>query len=236
MTEHIFLYRLTNDTGCAPCIFENGYKDTHLLSLACCKGGQLRCYKKNGKITAVNTGLRWTIGEKLKNSINEGKEKVYIIGIYKNCILYIAILDKVIKMTEYYNSPEYSKRLDYIYNVSDSEDKEYNKVFQLYRNNNNKYFHPKEDKDQHRRDELGKYVLLSKSFAYFGKKHTEHRVTNEKLLSLMPKKQETKYYKTADTGFEQIKSLIEDHWDQESIVKEEPSERIKSGSKGCYQK
>lgn len=236
MTEHIYLYRLTSDTGCAPCIYDRKYKVTNLLSLSCCKGGQLR--HRNGTVTAVNTGLRWKIGEKMKCSINVGKEKVYIVGIYKNCILYIAVLDKVIDMTEYYSSPDYLNRLDCIYSVSESGVKEYNKVFWLYRNNSNKYFHPKEDKKQHRRDELGKYVLLSKSFAYFGADHVKHRITDEELLSLLPKYQEYKHYKTADTGLEKIKALINSNWDfQKGIVaSEKPSERIKSGCKGCYQK
>ena len=64
MTEHIYLYRLTSDTGCAPCIYDRKYKVTNLLSLSCCKGGQLR--HRNGTVTAVNTGLRWKIGEIMK--------------------------------------------------------------------------------------------------------------------------------------------------------------------------
>ena len=32
---YLYIYRLTSDTGLAPCV------DNGLLSLACCKGGQI---------------------------------------------------------------------------------------------------------------------------------------------------------------------------------------------------
>ena len=44
---YLYIYRLTSDTGLAPCV------DNGLLSLACCKGGQIR----NGK--AIHAGLRY---------------------------------------------------------------------------------------------------------------------------------------------------------------------------------
>ncbi len=44
---YLYIYRLTSDTGLAPCV------DNGLLSLACCKGGQIR----NDK--AIHAGLRY---------------------------------------------------------------------------------------------------------------------------------------------------------------------------------
>ncbi len=72
---YLFMYRLAVDTGLAPCV------DNGLLSLACCKGGQIR----NGK--PINTGLRYRIGN--KNECDYTKDDVYILGTYKNnfCIL-----------------------------------------------------------------------------------------------------------------------------------------------------
>ena len=48
----LFMYRLSDDTGLAPCVQDG------LLSLAVCKGGQIR----NGK--SINTGLRYWIGSR----------------------------------------------------------------------------------------------------------------------------------------------------------------------------
>ena len=72
----LYIYRLTDDAGFAPCA-ENG-----LLSLACCKGGQIR----KGKV--INTGLRHRIGT--HREANYETDDVYILGIYKNKMLYLA--------------------------------------------------------------------------------------------------------------------------------------------------
>lgn len=50
MDKIIFTYRLTHDTGFAPCV------DNGLLTLACCKGGT----------ETVKRGLRYFIGRFLK--------------------------------------------------------------------------------------------------------------------------------------------------------------------------
>ena len=72
----LYIYRMTDDSGFAPCV-EKG-----LLSLACCKGGQIR----NGKV--VNTGLRHRIG--IHREANYATDDVYILGVYKNKMLYFA--------------------------------------------------------------------------------------------------------------------------------------------------
>ena len=48
-------------------------------------------------------------------------------------------------------------------------------------------------------------MLLSKSFAYFGADHAKHRITDEELLSLLPKYQEYSTIKQLDTGLEKLK-------------------------------
>ncbi len=48
--------------------------------------------------------------------------------------------------------------------------KEYDLLFYLVRNKNNEIFHTDKEQEKCHRDELGKYVLISKSFVYFGNK------------------------------------------------------------------
>ena len=72
---YLYTYRLSSDTGLAPCV-EDG-----LLSLACCKGGQLR----KGK--PVRTGLRFWIGS-MRGGVDYRHDTVYVLGTYKNKFLY----------------------------------------------------------------------------------------------------------------------------------------------------
>lgn len=79
-----YIYRMTYDTGNAPCVTDINGNKTGILSLACCKGGQIRHYA-DGRTAYVNTGLRKTVGE---NFISEKKkkagEKQFVIGIKGN--------------------------------------------------------------------------------------------------------------------------------------------------------
>ena len=101
----VYVYRLSVDTGFAPCV------EAGLLTLACCKGGQLR----KGK--TINTGLRYWIGSK-KHADYE-KDDVYILGTFKDKFLYLAKIDEVKEMTEYFSSE--SKRTDMIYRVENEK-------------------------------------------------------------------------------------------------------------------
>lgn len=60
----IFAYRIVDDTGFAPCV------DHNLLTLACCKGGQIR----NGK--NILTGLRYHIGKYREEHPQEDKSDI----------------------------------------------------------------------------------------------------------------------------------------------------------------
>ena len=71
----VYVYRMTSDTGLAPCV-EKG-----LLSLACCKGGQMRGEK------IINTGLRYRIGA--QKDADYETDNVYLLGIYKDKMVYI---------------------------------------------------------------------------------------------------------------------------------------------------
>lgn len=83
----VYVYRLTSDTGLAPCV-KNG-----LLTLACCKGGQIRGEK------VISTGLRYRIGTKRKqDGVDYSADDVYILGIFQDKMLYIAKVDNVITM------------------------------------------------------------------------------------------------------------------------------------------
>lgn len=163
----IFRYRLTNDTGCAPCV------DNDLFTLACCKGGQL----KGGK--PVERGLRYFIGSLWNDdNIELDNYEIYISGIYKNKFLFLAKITDVIEMTEYYSHSEankkYRQRKDDIYCIKNGA---------LERNSFNYNFHGCNEA-QHKKDIAGKYVLISDEFVYYGK---ETVMCTDKILELFPK-------------------------------------------------
>jgi hypothetical protein len=152
----IYAYRLTVDSGGAPCTQDLGGRPTGLLTLACCKGGWIR---KDGR--EVRTGMRHTIGEKHTAEISSGAADVYVMGIYKTELLYFARITEILRMEDYY-APDsrFGNRLDSIYRFADGK---------FTRNDNNPEFHSKEKTCLHKKDWLGEYVLLSDCFAYFGR-------------------------------------------------------------------
>ena len=230
MQQFIYIYRMTCDTGCAPCVYDKGYITTDMLTLACCKGGQIR--KKKG----VNTGLRYTIGSKHQEGIKNKTEDVYVIGVMKNRLVYIAQITDVCEMKDYFADDKYKRRLDSIYNYSETPKTSCGKQFYFIRNNNNPNFHPEGECGLHKRDELGRFVLISKSFAYFGKQFNA-KINNEKYNSILPKRQETKLYFFGQYGFDIAIELINEYWNNNiCIVSNEPTERIAENSSGCKQK
>lgn len=151
----VYVYRLTSDTGLAPCV-KNG-----LLTLACCKGGQIRGEK------VISTGLRYRIGTKRKqDGVDYSADDVYILGIFQDKMLYIAKVDNVITMEEYYNGTS-KGRTDDIYSINNGK---------LERN---KWLQKEEvhtEPGRIMRDLAGKYVLLSKDFVYLGKDAVDVRL------------------------------------------------------------
>ncbi len=144
--KYVYIYRMTADTGLAPCV-GNG-----LLSLACCKGGQV----KNG--IPILTGLRYWIGT-ARNGIDYMQDDVYIIGIYKSMFLYMARVTNVVTMEEYYNGMS-NGRKDDIYSFDG---------VRLVRNRKFRESGVHTDVLQNIRDIAGKYVLISDDFIYLGK-------------------------------------------------------------------
>lgn len=182
MNTYIYLYRMTSDTGNAQCVYTgktNKFEISNMLTLACCKGGQIRYYK-NGLAKPVHTGLRHTIGKRHKESIKNKTDRVIVVGIYKNKIMYVADISEIITMYEYFSNQKYEDRKDYIYSVlnctQSNVDTKSDTQYFLQRNKNNLFFHSpplgldkKTDDEliaQHHRDELGEFVLISKKFSY----------------------------------------------------------------------
>lgn len=172
----LYIYRLASDTGLAPCIQDG------LLSLAVCKGGQIR----NG--IPVNTGIRFWVGN--KTNADWEKDDVYVIGTYKNDLLYLARITNVIPMTEYYRGQS-KGRLDEIYK-SDGVKLERNRKLQK----ENIHTEPERIK----KDIAGQYVLLSDKYIYLGKDAKRVDI----LDAYGPKGQETKKY-SGDLAKEIIK-------------------------------
>lgn len=213
----IYAYRMTSDTGGAPCIHDLDYKPTGILTLACCKGGQIRDEK------GIGTGLRHTIGKRHQKDIDNDLLNVYIMGIYKNSLLYFAKITKILTMEDYYSpDSQYKYRLDSIYHFAHGKFK---------RNGNNAGFHSKNDPLQHRRDWLGKYVLVSTCFAYWGK---NSEILPKEMLEFLPKYQESKSYRDASHEGDLIKSVIEQRWNFVDIIPNDPHMPGKTyHGKGC---
>lgn len=105
MNRIIYAYRVVDDTGFAPCI------DHNLFSLACCKGGQVRGGKD------IRTGLRYHVGEHLRV---HPQDEVYVMGIYKNRLLYYARVTECMPMTDYFSiegKQSFGNRKDHIYDA-----------------------------------------------------------------------------------------------------------------------
>lgn len=135
----IFRYKLTDDTGFAPCV------DNDLFTLACCKT-HLRKF----------IGLFWN-----DKKINNDDYELYVSGVYDKKLLFFAKITNVIKMKEYYKSEKYSGRKDYIYEYADDKDSKL-------KWKETGYGLHIEEKDQNR-DIAGEYVLISDEFVYYGK-------------------------------------------------------------------
>ena len=172
----LYIYRMTADTGFAPCA-EKG-----LLTLACCKGGQMRGDK------VINTGLRHRIG--IKRDADYTSDDVYILGTYENKFLYLAKVTDVVTMEEYFSGMS-KGRTDDIYSLKNGK---------LVRNDKLRVKDVGEDihTDPGRviRDIAGQYVLISDDYTYLGKDAVYIDIVAEHNAKF----QETKMYKgkTAD--------------------------------------
>ena len=162
----LYIYRMTDDSGFAPCV-EKG-----LLSLTCCKGGQIR----NGKV--VNTGLRHRIG--IHREANYATDDVYILGVYKNKMLYFAKVTNVVMMEEYFGGMS-KGRTDDIYSLVRGK---------LIRNQNLRNEDVHTEPDRVVKDLAGKYVVLSDDYIYLG----EDAVVIDGITQYYPNFQETKVY------------------------------------------
>lgn len=224
---------MTWDTGNAPCVTDIDGNRTGILSLACCKGGQIRHYKDR-KSLYVNTGLRKMIGEnfiadKEKNLI----KKHFIVGIKKNRIIYSAEITDVLEMSEYFENCEYHNRMDCIYEPTlkhNYGNEGYESKLKR-RENFNEYFHgdsigcndTAQANEQHIRDELGMYVLLSKKFSYFG--GSKDVIINNTIMMYMPKRQETKIYRPEMDGYKEISAYVEELTEQ-GFVSDKPTDKL----------
>lgn len=210
MGNIIFAYRLTSDTGFAPCV------DNNILTLSCCKGGRKLSKKLNGKI--VSTGLRYRIGGYAKAHPND---EMYLMGIYKNKLLYYAKITKVITMEEYYSTKmkkKYGKRKDHIFDYNGKE---------LTRNNNLPNIHPNNDKDeQFKKDIAGKDVVISdkNQFSYWGR--NAKKITDRRILDKLPQKQEKKEY--IDGDFKEMHDYIKKEFLKNKAVCDSPHDPIEN--------
>jgi len=238
-----YIYRMTYDTGNAPCVTDINGNKTGILSLACCKGGQIRHYA-DGRTAYVNTGLRKTVGE---NFISEKKKKVgekqFVIGIKGNRVIYLAEITEVLEMKGYFDNCKYQNRRDCIYEPAENRNPG-NEGFESSlkrRKDFNKYFHgdstecgcDRQAKEQHIRDELGKYVLLSDNFSYFG--GDKERIISSAIMRYMPKRQETKTYRSGIDGYEEISDCFDKFIKQKFVsdTSTDNLDRNNCASKGC---
>lgn len=167
---YLFMYRVTSDTGFAPCV-ENG-----LLSLTCCKGGKgnIRFWIGSGSIPSRNITFDYR------------KDNVYVLGLYQEKpktnpnFLYLAKITEIQTMKEYFQKIG-KNRNDGIYDYIEKEDK-------LIRNEKRHtdekgrpdYVHL-EDYVQ-KTDINGKYALLSNDYIYRGKDTVHLDIIDDYLL------------------------------------------------------
>ena len=210
----VYLYRVPVDSGTAPCAYtiQGGHlAPSELLTLACCKGGSYGARKRPHQ-----TGMRHEIGRDYKDKLDtvdlwlcgaytpkKGKPKK---GKHETKLLYLAKVNEIMTMEDYYADSQYSARSDYVYSVIPPADRKLdpsaNYCFYLKRNRRNQYFHntvcPKGEQpleDAQRlwiKDQLGTYVLLSREFVYLGKKSETcsiHLSSFPDVLDHMPDKQ-----------------------------------------------
>lgn len=174
-TALLYIYRMASDTGLAPCVQDG------LLTFSCCKGGQVRNDQD------VKTGIRYWVGEKIKT--NGENDTIFLMGTYKDRLLYLARITNVMTMAEYYSGKS-KDRLDDIYKCKDgdAEKLEYIKTMKDSKGN---WVHS--DENQQRRDKAGKYVLMSDDYIYLGRESDKMEEIHE-LIEYGPKRQETKKY------------------------------------------
>ena len=226
-----YIYRMTCDTGNAPCVTDINGNKTGLLTLACCKGGQIRRYK-SGKVTEVRTGLRKTIGGHfIKNRESDACDDIFVIGIMKDRVLYVAKITEVLTMSEYFSIYEYRNRKDCIYDVVSK-----NADYLLKRRDGfNAYFHGNAVKDaekQHICDRLGTYVLLSDEFSYYGIARKDIPFSMSECL---PKGRESKILTEMDKCYGQTKDFVSKCLG-ERFVSDKPTSELGANnckSKGC---
>ena len=244
-----YFYRMTSDTGNAPCVFETKYKETNLLTLACCKGGQIR-YSKNGAVKLIRTGLRYHVGERFNDCKKKCKnEEIYVIGIMKDIdgdrVVYAAKIDDVIKMTDYSSCEKYINRKDCIYELEEwaDTDGEWNlkrrEGFNLSFHGKKSFTDNNELINQNHRDELGTYVLKSNDFIYQGS-DAGIKIAGD-MKEFIPKRQETKRYEdgvTAEKDLSIIRSFVEKCFREGKKKEFLPTEKLDDGScsKGGCQK
>jgi hypothetical protein len=205
--EAIYAYKMTVDSGGAPCTQDLGGKPTGLLTLACCMGGP--------------RGMRHTIGKYYMVEISSGAADVYVMGIYNETeLLYFARITEILRMEDYF-APDsrFGNRLDSIYRFANGE---------LTRNDNNPRFHPKEKADLPKKDRSGEYVLISDCFAYFGEKSPK---LPSNLLKL-PRRGHKPYDDSGDVA--RILKVVRSLWDFKTCIQNRPHDPKRyCVEKGC---
>jgi hypothetical protein len=220
----VFSYRLTSDTGFAPCV------DNGVFTLACCKGGQFRAGKY------IKCGLRHRIGAYSKDK-SENTE-VFLLGIYKDTLLYYARISEVFTMSYYYRSGLSKGRTDNIYSYDQTG------YCDLVRNDLLPKVHPKIDpvtntvNPQIYKDICGEYVLYSTEFSYWGIESTV--ISDEEILSILPKRQEyypLKPYSNHLQNFNKIHEFVLKQGGYSLGKLADPHDPISLGNcRGCNQK
>jgi hypothetical protein len=167
----VFAYRLTHDTGLAPCV------DNGLLSLAVCKGGQVI----EGKPTHRGS-MRYHVGKLYEKYQPKNDLEIYLLGFYHDKMLYFAQLTDVMPMEKYYSGLDFVQgREDNIYEFDNNGEPV--RSVQL---RNCGPCHDDDDVLNTLRDFAGEYVLMSENFIYFGNKAIELPELGRRILEGVP--------------------------------------------------
>lgn len=170
----------------------------------------------------------------IANQFNQHKSDtdIYLLGVFKDRLLYYAKVTDAITMASYYGSAKSNRRFDNIYACDDNGFKG------LIRNGNYPLVHS--DKKQISLDIAGEWVIVSDKFTYWGKDAPEIKA---EILGVLPKYQEHKPNKDNVESYPGFGHLgIHEHimsqTNGEFLYKlAEPHEKFSHlKGKGCHQK
>ena len=186
----ILSYRMTHDTGFAP----NPFWD--YLTLAACTPNHVRAKLNPGD---------FLVGVE-SNQLRDMRQKAGLCSQKDNLIVYIAEIDEVLTLDQYYHDPKFVEKKYSSTNWKTRRgDNVYYKVHGKWKwTPNHMHANNKHAREQ---DMKGDRVFIAKNFSYFGDKCIEF---DEKFISCIKETQGIKYCRSKDNNFQNFQKYLQD--------------------------